>query len=111
MRWPLARVLLLCAGLGVASCTVDPDSLPKTYLLLAQQAVGARDAPTAVVALDHAAALWVNGNYGAPFIEYDPTALREIWYTRIAVLMGRWGDAEYYVRTALAQPSVVIPGY
>ena len=105
------RIWRVIAAVAVASCAVSPDSLPKTYLLLAQQAVGARDMPTAIAALDHAAVLWVNANYGSSFVDDDPKALREIWYARIAVMMGRWGDAEYYVRTALAQPSVVEPGY
>jgi hypothetical protein len=102
---------MLCGGLGAAACAVDPARLPKTYLLQAQQAVQARNAPATLAALDQAQSLWLSANYPAPFFQYDPEALRDIGNARAAVQMGRWGDAEYYVRTAIAQPSVVRPGY
>ena len=111
MRGAFVVAMLVCGGLGVAACAIDPESLPKTYLLQAQQAVNARDAPTALAALGHAEALWLNGNYRTSFFSYDPEALRDMGNARAAVQTGRWGDAEYYVRTAIAQPSVVRPAY
>jgi hypothetical protein len=104
--------MLLCVGPGLSACVLNPDRLPRTYLLQAQQAVKAHDAPNAVAALDRAQTLWLSGNNPAlarPF-GYDPTALRNMGGALEAVKMGRWGDAEYYVRTAIAQPSVVTPG-
>lgn len=102
----------LCAGLALTDCAVDPARLPRTYLLQAQQAVKGRDAPAALAALDRAEAVWVSANtpFPTPFFGFDPEALRDIGSARVAVNMGRWGDADYYVRTAIAQPSVVRPG-
>lgn len=111
MRGAFVTAMLLCGGLGLAACAVDPDRLPKTYLLQAQQAVIARDAPAALAALNHAESLWTSVNYRTAFFSYDPEALRDIGNARAAVQVGRWRDAEYYVRTALAQPSVVRPAY
>lgn len=95
MRGAFVTALLLCAGLGVAACAVDPERLPKTYLLQAQQAVNARDAPTALAALDHAESLWLSVNYRTSFFSYDPEALRDMGNARAAVQTGRWRDAEY----------------
>ncbi len=103
--------MLLCAGLGVSACVLNPDRLPRTYLLQARQAVRAHDAPAALAALNQAESLWLNGNRpsSAPF-GFDPEALRDMGRARQSVQMGRWGDAEYYVRTAIAQPTVIVPG-
>lgn len=103
--------MLLCVSGGVSACILNPDRLPRTYLVQAQQAVRAHDAPRALAALDRAESLWVGGNspFRTPF-GFDPAALRNMGYARQAVQTGRWGDAEYYIRTAIAQPSVVVPG-
>lgn len=113
MRRSLLAAMLLSGGLAVSACAVDPARLPKTYLLQAKEAVKAHDAPRAMAALDHAESLWLSANYPAPgpFLGYDPTALRNMGAARQAVRMERWGDADYYIRTAIAQPSVVTPGY
>ena len=102
-----------CVGLGLSACAVDPALLPKTYLLQAQQAVKAHDAPAALAALDHAEALWISANtpFSTPFFGFDPEALRNMGNARAALNMGRWGDADYYIRTAIAQPTVVNPGH
>ncbi len=111
MRAVFLAATLLYGPLGIAACAVDPATLPKTYLLQAQQAVAAHDAPAALAALARAETLWTNVNYRAPFFSYEPQALRDMGNARSAVQLGRWSDAEYYVRTALTHPSVVRPSF
>ncbi len=109
----LVAALLLSASLGLAGCApVDPNDLPRTYLEQALKAVQAHDAPTALAALNHAESLWIGANvpFSDAFFNFDPDAMREMARARQSVQMGRWGDAEYYVRTALTHPSVVTPG-
>ena len=105
-------IAALLVGIGLGACAVDPARLPKTYLLQARAAVQARDAPAALAALDRAESLWINANipFSSPFFGYDPEALRDMGNARAAIRMGRWGDADYYVRTAIRQPTVVRPG-
>ncbi len=103
---------LLCGGLALSACAADPYRLPKTYLVIAQEAVKTRDAPAALAALNQAEGLWLSGNspLSSPFVPFNPEALRNMGNARVAIQMGRWGDAEYYIRTAITQPSVVQPG-
>ncbi len=81
------------------------------YLERARAAVQQRDAKAALAQIDQAEAIWLGTNtpYGNPFVTSDPDALREMARARQSVQMGRWGDAEYYVRTAMTHPSTTIP--
>lgn len=83
------------------------------YLKKAQVAVQAHDATTAVANLNQAETAWLGGAtpYRDPQIDIDPEALREVARARQAVQMGLWGDADYYVRTAMTHPSTIAPLY
>ncbi len=96
---------------GCAWQAPDPATLPRTYLVRAQQAVASRDGAGALAALDDAVALWRGTNPGPvgriSFI-VDPV-LQDMLLARQAIGMGRWRDARYYIATALNHPSTITP--
>jgi hypothetical protein len=108
----MASVLAVAVA-GCVSYTAQQAQLPQAYLQNALAAVKARDANTAIAQINLAETTWLGANtpYGDPQIDIDPEALREIGRARQSVEMGRWGDAEYYVRTALTHPSTIQPIY
>ncbi len=109
----LAAILLggSVALAGCASLVADQSNTPRPYLVQALHAVQQRDAPSALADLNKAESLWIGAN--VPFSDvtfgFDPDAMREMARARQSVQMERWGDAEYYIRTALTHPSVVTP--
>ena len=112
-RWFPA--LLIGAGPVLGGCALtaaQQADLPHTYLEQALAAVQARDAKTAIDDINKAENAWLGRNspFSDPFFTFDPEAMREMARARQSVEMGRWGDAEYYVRTALTHPSTLVPG-
>ncbi|MDA8252024.1 MAG: hypothetical protein M0Z28_23065 [Rhodospirillales bacterium] len=115
MRSRLLAALLLCGSLALPACALTPAqqaTLPHTYLEQALAAVQAHDAPKALAALNKAENAWLGTNvpFTDPFFGFDPDAMREMARARQSVQMGRWGDAEYYIRTAMTHPSTIVPG-
>ncbi len=115
-RLPRRAVAIILLGIAVAApgCTLTPEQqahLPHTYLEQARAAAAAHDAPGTLTALDEAENAWegVNTPYGNPMVINDPEVPREIGRARQSVQMGRWGDALYYIDTALTHPSTIIP--
>lgn len=112
-RWIAA--LLGSGVLALGGCALTPEQhadLPHTYLDQALAAVQARDAPAAIDDLNKAENAWLGRNspFSDPFFTFDPEAMREMARARQSVQMGRWGDAEYYVRAARTHPSTLVPG-
>ncbi len=111
----MAMVAILLAGVaaqaGCASLTADNPNTARPYLVAALKAVQQHDAPTALAQIDKAESIWIGVNvpFSSPFFEFDPDAMRNMARARQSVEMRRWADAEYYVRTALTHPSVVMP--
>ncbi len=107
-----ASLIALSVG-GCASYMSQQDELAMAYLKKAKAAVAERDANTAIANLNQAETAWLGGAtpYRDPQIDIDPEALREVARARQAVQMGLWGDAEYYVRTAMTHPSTIAPLY
>ena len=106
--------MLLACGIALGGCAGMLAEDPNTahpYLERALAAVQQRDAKVALAQIDRAEAIWLGTNtpYGNPFVTSDPDALREMARARQSVQMGRWRDAEYYVRTALTHPSTTMP--
>ena len=114
MRWRAAVIAILLAGGsplgGCASLMADQSNTAHPYLIRALAAVQQHDASAALAQLDQAESVWLGSNtpYGNPFVVSDPEALREMARARQSVQMGRWGDAEYYVRSALTHPSTIL---
>ncbi len=108
-------VLMSVAGAaalaGCASLTAENPNTPHPYLVAALKAVQQRDATAALADIDKAESIWIGTN--VPFSDamfgFDPDAMRDMARARQSVQMQRWADAEYYVRTALTHPSVVMP--
>lgn len=97
---------------GCASYANQQGELPMAYLQQAQQAVAVRNADKAISDLDAAESAWLGANYpyGNPTeLVTDPEALRDIARARQAVQMQLWGDAAYYVTTAMTHPSAIQP--
>jgi hypothetical protein len=107
-----AASVLVMAALGAVGCALDMTNLPITYLKQAKVAVQHHDAAAATAAINEAENRWLGSNtpYGNPNVPSDPEALREMGRARQAIAMGRWGDAEYYVNTAMTHPSMLTPG-
>lgn len=108
-------VLLLGGSLGLAGCAAlaaQEANTPRPYLVKALAATQRHDSAEAIAELNKAESLWISGNvpFSSPFFEFDPDAMRNMARARQAIEMQRWGDAEYYIRTALTHPSVVTPG-
>jgi uncharacterized lipoprotein YbaY len=111
----VCAMLMFCAGLAVSSCAsyyAQQNTLPHAYLEQALQAVHERDAPKALAALDQAENAWIGRNvpFTDAFFNFDPDAMREMARARQSIQMGRWGDADYYIRAALTHPSTIVPG-
>lgn len=106
----LLAALALALG-GCAGTPAEQATLPHAYLEQAMKAAEARDTPRTLAALDQAERAWVGANtpYGNPQIVSDPDVLREIGRARQSVQMQRWGDARYYIGTALTHPSTINP--
>ena len=96
---------------GCASLAAEEANTPKPYLEQALKAVQQRDATAALADLNRAESMWIGSNvpFSDAFFGFDPDAMREMARARQSVQMQRWGDAEYYIRTALTHPSVVTP--
>jgi hypothetical protein len=111
-RAALASAISLSLA-GCASYGAQQDELPMAYLQKAMVAVKARNAEAAIAQIDQAETAWLGANYphGAAEITIDPDAVRDIGRARQAVQLGLWGDAEYYVRTAMTHPSAIQPLY
>ncbi len=108
------RAILLVGALVLGDCAGMLAEDPNTahpYLERALAAVQQRDTKTALTQIDRAEAIWLGSNtpYGNAFVSSDPDALREMARARQSVQMGRWGDAEYYLRTAMTHPSTTTP--
>lgn len=109
----MASMLLagVAAQAGCSNLTADNPNTARPYLVAALKAVEQRDAPTALADIDKAESVWIGTNvpFSSPFLDFDPDAMRNMARARQSVEMRRWSDAEYYVRTALTHPSVVMP--
>lgn len=109
-----AFVLASLLAWSVAACAsyaAQEDELAMAYLKKAQKAVQAKDAETATANLYQAENAWLGANYPYenPQINTDPDALRDIGRAIQSVRMGLWGDADYYIRTAMTHPSAIQP--
>ena len=114
MHRRLRLAVSLACVLALGACSqlfAEQPDLPHYYLKQALVAVQAHDSTTALANIAKAEQLWIGGNipYQNPIIEFDPDAMREMARARQSVQMQRWGDAEYYVRTAMRHPSTVSP--
>lgn len=115
MRRILATTAMLCSvaltGAGCASLTTEQPTLPHYWLKQALAAAQAHDSPTALADIAKAESLWQGSNipYSNPMFQFDPDAMREMARARQSVEMQRWGDAVYYIRTAMTHPSTVTP--
>ena len=114
VRTVAVGAMLLAGSIALGGCSAmfaDDPNTAHPYLERALIAVQQRDTKTALAQIDQAESIWLGTNtpYGNAFISSDPDALREMARARQSVQMGRWGDAEYYVRTALTHPSTTIP--
>jgi len=109
----MATMLLagVAALAGCASLTAENPNTPHPYLVAALKAVQQRDATAALADIDRAESMWIGTN--VPFSDamfgFDPDAMRDMARARQSVQMQRWADADYYIRTALTHPSVVMP--
>lgn len=104
----------LTAALGAAACATDAGApLTKVYLEQARAAVQARDAGTALAALNQAQSIWISRNvpFTNAFFQFDPAAMRAIARAQQSVQMQNWRDASYYVNVALSDPSILTPGF
>lgn len=111
--------LLAALGLGIglalsgcASYEAQQATLPHAYLEQALQAVHEHDRTKALAALNQAENAWLGRNipFTDAFFTFDPEAMREMGRARQSIEMGRWDDADYYIRTALTHPSTITPG-
>ena len=114
LRSRLLTALVVAGGLALSGCTYSAEQqadLPHTYLEHALQAVQAHDAAKALADLNQAENAWLGRNvpFTDPFFNFDPDAMREIARARQSVELKRWGDAEYYIRTAMTHPSTIWP--
>jgi hypothetical protein len=110
----MVAAMLAGSALGLAGCaqlTTEQPDLPHYWLNQALAAAKARDAPTALADIDKAQSLWEGSNipFTNTMFDFDPDAMREMARARQSVQMGRWDDAEYYIRTAMTHPSTVTP--
>ncbi len=111
-RKRLGAAWALPLALGVVACAQDARVPPtKSYLQQAQVAVGQRNRAEALASLDRAESLWISHNvpFSSPFFTFDPEALRDIARAKQSIDLGRWDDANYYVSTALRDPSILTP--
>lgn len=110
----IASAVLLGIAVAFASCAptaAEQSVLPMAYLKQARQAARVHDGPKALAALNAAEQTWMtnNGEYGGFDNSIDPGVLREMARARQSVQMGLWGDALYYINTAMKHPSTIWP--
>jgi hypothetical protein len=109
-RTPLAWTA--CLGLLLSACAAyfaQESTLPHAYLEQARAAAEAHDAAKALTALDEADRASVTAPSGRSISSYNPATLQDIARARQSVTLGRWGDATYYIETALSDPSTLLP--
>lgn len=100
--------LLAGMGLGLPACTAysgQAQEATRSYLLQAQQAVQAHDAPAAAAALDQAEGAWLTATEARPnpVVHYERPTLRDIGLARSAVQTQQWGAAASGIDAALHQ--------
>jgi hypothetical protein len=103
---------IVAAGLFLSGCAIGLAPSPtsaQAYLRQAQSAIAARDAGTALAALDRAESIWSAGNaqYRNPFTSSAPDVLRQMGQARTAVQMQRWNDAARLIDAAARDPSTL----
>lgn len=100
-------LIVLLSGCG--AYFAQQNTLPHAYLEQAREAAQAHDAARTLAALEQAEGASVLTSSGRTSMNYDTQTLRQIDEARQSVAMQRWGDALYYINTALTDPETIEP--